>query len=166
MTCNFNEGGRLAVVQGNLIRNLKAKRPIGTAPDDAGGVGIAVEADASVTGNVIENAPVAGIMVGWGAYMRDVSVTGNVVRDSPLGVAVSVVNGRGHGGDHWQSDFGRVARRDRRHGSRQGGHRRSQPGAGALRQSADQRQPGAVRRTATERQNERKTASRLSFCLC
>ena len=95
VTCNFNEGGRLAVVQGNMIRNLKAKRPIGTAPDDAGGVGIAVEADASVTGNVIENAPVAGIMVGWGAYMRDVSINGNVVRNSPLGVAVSVVNGAG-----------------------------------------------------------------------
>jgi uncharacterized secreted repeat protein (TIGR03808 family) len=95
VTCNFNEGGRLAVVQGNMIRNLKAKRPAGTAPDDAGGVGIAIEADASVTGNVIENAPVAGIMVGWGAYMRDVSVTGNVVRNSPLGVAISVVNGAG-----------------------------------------------------------------------
>jgi uncharacterized secreted repeat protein (TIGR03808 family) len=95
VTCNFNEGGRLAVVQGNMIRNLKAKRPIGTAPDDAGGVGIAVEADASVTGNVIENASVAGIMVGWGAYMRDVSINGNVVRNSPLGVAVSVVNGAG-----------------------------------------------------------------------
>ncbi len=95
VACNFNEGGRLAVVQGNMIRNLKAKRPIGTAPDDAGGVGIAVEADASVTGNVVENAPVAGIMVGWGAYMRDVSVAGNVVRGAPLGVAVSVVNGAG-----------------------------------------------------------------------
>ena len=95
VTCNFNEGGRLAVVQGNMIRNLKAKRPIGTAPDDAGGIGITIEADAAVTGNVIENAPVAGIMVGWGAFMRDVSVTGNVVRNSPLGVAVSVVNGAG-----------------------------------------------------------------------
>jgi uncharacterized secreted repeat protein (TIGR03808 family) len=95
VTCNFNEGGRLAVVQGNMIRNLKAKRPIGTAPDDGGGVGIAIEADASVTGNVIENAPVAGIMVGWGAFMRDVSLNGNVVRNSPLGIAVSVVNGAG-----------------------------------------------------------------------
>jgi uncharacterized secreted repeat protein (TIGR03808 family) len=95
VTCNFNEGGRLAVVQGNMIRNLKPKRPIGTAPDDAAGIGIAVEADASVTGNVIENAPVAGIMVGWGAFMRDVSVTGNVVRDCRLGVSVSVVNGAG-----------------------------------------------------------------------
>jgi uncharacterized secreted repeat protein (TIGR03808 family) len=95
VACNFNEGGRLAVVQGNLIRNLKPKRPAGTAPDDMGGVGIAVEADASVTGNVIENAPTAGIMVGWGAFMRDVSVTGNVLRDCRLGVSVSVVNGAG-----------------------------------------------------------------------
>jgi uncharacterized secreted repeat protein (TIGR03808 family) len=95
VACNFNEGGRLAVVQGNLIRNLKAKRPAGTDPGDSAGVGIAVEADASITGNVVENAPTAGIMVGWGAYMRDVSVTGNVVRNAPLGVAVSVVSGAG-----------------------------------------------------------------------
>jgi uncharacterized secreted repeat protein (TIGR03808 family) len=93
--CNYNEGGRLAVVQGNMIRNLKPKRPAGTAPDDAGGVGIHVEADASVTGNVVEAAPSAGIMVGWGGYMRDVSVTGNVVRNSRIGVALSVVNGAG-----------------------------------------------------------------------
>ena len=85
--CNFNEGGRLAVVQGNMIRNLAPKRPAGTKPDDAGGVGISIEADASVTGNVIEGAPSAGIMVGWGAYMRDVSVTGNVVRNSGSGIA-------------------------------------------------------------------------------
>jgi uncharacterized secreted repeat protein (TIGR03808 family) len=93
--CNFNEGGRIAVVQGNIIRNLLPKRPIGTAPDDDAGIGIYVEADTSVTGNVIENAPVTGIMVGWGAFMRDVSVTGNVVRDCRLGISVSVVNGAG-----------------------------------------------------------------------
>ena len=145
VTCNFNEGGRLAVVQGNLIRNLKPKRPAGTAPDDAGGVGIAIEADASVTGNVIENAPVAAIMVGWGAYMRDVSVTGNVVRNSPLGVAVSVVNGAGTAVITGNLISGALARRDRRHGSRQSGDRRSEPGADPLRQPADQRQPGAVK---------------------
>jgi uncharacterized secreted repeat protein (TIGR03808 family) len=31
---NFNQGGRLAVVQGNLIRNLVPKRPAGTDPND------------------------------------------------------------------------------------------------------------------------------------
>jgi uncharacterized secreted repeat protein (TIGR03808 family) len=92
---NFNEGGRLAVVQGNLIRNLKSKRPAGTDPGDAAGVGIAVEADASVSGNVIENAPTAGINLGWGKYLRDVSVVGNVVRGSGYGVTVSVAQGAG-----------------------------------------------------------------------
>jgi uncharacterized secreted repeat protein (TIGR03808 family) len=92
---NFNEGGRLAVVQGNLIRNLHPKRPAGTDPNDGAGIGIGVEADAAVTGNVIENAPSAGIAVGWGQYLRDVSVTGNVVRGAGVGIAVSVTPGAG-----------------------------------------------------------------------
>jgi uncharacterized secreted repeat protein (TIGR03808 family) len=90
---NFNEGGRLAVVQGNIIRNLKPKRPPGTDPGDSAGVGIAVEADTAVTGNVIENAPLAGIMLGWGRYLRDVAATGNVVRKADIGIAVSVTPG-------------------------------------------------------------------------
>ena len=92
---NFNEGGRLAVVQGNLIRNLHAKRPSGTDPNDGSGIGIGVEADTAVTGNIIENAPSAGIALGWGQYLRDVSVTGNVVRSAGVGIAVSVTPGAG-----------------------------------------------------------------------
>jgi uncharacterized secreted repeat protein (TIGR03808 family) len=93
--CNFNEGGRIAVVQGNIIRNLLAKRPIGTAPDDDAGIGIYVEADTSVTGNVIENAPSFGIVAGWGKYLRDVVISGNVIRNAFAGVGVSVVAGAG-----------------------------------------------------------------------
>jgi uncharacterized secreted repeat protein (TIGR03808 family) len=93
--CNFNEGGRIAVVQGNIIRNLLPKRPIGTAPDDDAGIGIYVEADTSVTGNVIENAPAFGIVAGWGKYLRDVVISGNVIRNSFVGVGVSVVPGAG-----------------------------------------------------------------------
>jgi uncharacterized secreted repeat protein (TIGR03808 family) len=93
--CNFNEGGRIAVVQGNIIRNLLPKRPIGTAPDDDAGIGIYVEADASVTGNVIENAPSFGIVAGWGRYLRDVVISGNVIRNAFAGVGVSVVEGAG-----------------------------------------------------------------------
>jgi uncharacterized secreted repeat protein (TIGR03808 family) len=93
--CNFNEGGRIAVVQGNIIRNLLPKRPIGTAPDDDAGIGIYVEADASVTGNVIENAPAFGIVAGWGKYLRDVAITGNVIRKAFAGIGVSVVSGAG-----------------------------------------------------------------------
>ena len=93
--CNFNEGGRIAVVQGNIIRNLLPKRPVGTAPDDDAGIGIYVEADSSVTGNVIENAPSFGIVAGWGKYLRDVVITGNVIRNAFAGVGVSVVDGAG-----------------------------------------------------------------------
>jgi uncharacterized secreted repeat protein (TIGR03808 family) len=93
--CNFNEGGRIAVVQGNIIRNLLAKRPIGTAPDDDAGIGIYVEADSAVTGNVIENAPAFGIVAGWGEYLRDVAITGNVIRKAFVGIGVSVAPGAG-----------------------------------------------------------------------
>ncbi len=93
--CNFNEGGRIAVVQGNIIRNLLPKRPIGTAPDDDAGIGIYVEADTSVTGNVIENAPSFGIVAGWGKFLRDVVISGNVIRNAFVGVGVSVVPGAG-----------------------------------------------------------------------
>ena len=94
VTTNFNEGGRLATVQGNIIRNLKPTRPQGGP--DAAGVGVAVEADAAVTGNVIEDAPTAGISIGAGKYQRDVTVTGNVVRRAGRGIDVSVAAGAGH----------------------------------------------------------------------
>jgi uncharacterized secreted repeat protein (TIGR03808 family) len=92
---NFNEGGRLAVVEGNIIRNLYAQRPVGTVSGDGAGIGIAVEAEAAVTGNVVENAPLAGIALGYGRYLRDVAATGNVVRRADIGIAVSVAAGAG-----------------------------------------------------------------------
>jgi uncharacterized secreted repeat protein (TIGR03808 family) len=92
---NFNNGGRLAVVQGNIIRHMLTKRPPGTDPNDGAGIGIGVEADTAVTGNVIEDAPVAGIALGWGRYLRDVTVTGNVVRNAGVGIMVSVSQGAG-----------------------------------------------------------------------
>jgi uncharacterized secreted repeat protein (TIGR03808 family) len=81
---NFNEGGRLAVVQGNLIRNIFFRKD-----NDARGIGIAVEADSVVSGNVIEGSPGYGIMIGWGSYLRDVSVTDNLIRDAHIGIGVS-----------------------------------------------------------------------------
>src|SRR5690606_15652058 len=61
---NFNEGGRLAICQGNIIRNLFTRgKPL--VDQEARGIGIGVEADTIVSGNVIEKAPVAGIWLGW-----------------------------------------------------------------------------------------------------
>lgn len=83
---NFNEGGRLAVIQGNLIRNLFRREH---EVEDKRGEGIGVEADAAVSGNTIEGAASVGIQIGWGSYMRDVAVTGNVVRRSKIGITVT-----------------------------------------------------------------------------
>lgn len=83
---NFNEGGRLAVIQGNLIRNLFRREQ---EAEDKRGEGIGVEADAVVSGNTVEGAPTVGIQIGWGAYMRDVAVTGNVVRNSKVGITIT-----------------------------------------------------------------------------
>lgn len=91
---NFNEGGRLATVNNNIVRNLHVEGPY--IHDGAGfGFGIAVEADTAVTGNIIENAPKWGLMLGWGPYMRNVIATGNLVRSAGGGCAVTVVEGSG-----------------------------------------------------------------------
>lgn len=83
---NFDVGGRLAVVQANLVRNLKLREH---EPTDKRGEGISVEADASITGNTIEEAPTAGIVIGWGRHMRDVIATGNLIRNARVGIAIS-----------------------------------------------------------------------------
>ena len=88
---NFNDGGRLAVVQGNMLRNLS--RVSASGGDQ--GVGISVEADTAVTGNVVEGAERIGILAGYGAFRRDIAVTGNVVRSSPIGIGVSSDPGGG-----------------------------------------------------------------------
>nr|WP_290129011.1 TIGR03808 family TAT-translocated repetitive protein [Hoeflea alexandrii] len=91
---NFNEGGRLASLTGNIIRNLTTQGPY--PAEYAGfGIGIAIEADAAVSGNVIEGAPKWGVLMGWGPFLRSVNFTGNTIRNSGAGVAVSVVEGAG-----------------------------------------------------------------------
>lgn len=94
LSVNFNEGGRLAVISGNLIRNLKLTAPY-EQEDALFGIGIEAESDAAVMGNVIEGAPRWGMLIGWGPYLRDVNVTGNVIRNSTVGVATTVVEGAG-----------------------------------------------------------------------
>jgi uncharacterized secreted repeat protein (TIGR03808 family) len=90
---NFSEGGRLAVIQGNIIRNIAPGR---RRPAQEGhGVGIHVEADTAITGNAVENATLAGIMIGWSTFLRDVTVSGNIIRQADIGIAVSVATGTG-----------------------------------------------------------------------
>ena len=91
---NFNEGGRMATCTGNIVRNLSRTGPY--EKDAPGfGTGIVAEADSTVTGNVVENAPVWGIEIGWGPFVRNVIASGNVIRRAGTGIAVSVVEGGG-----------------------------------------------------------------------
>ncbi|KPH10346.1 TIGR03808 family TAT-translocated repetitive protein [Rhizobium acidisoli] len=90
---NFDEGGRLATVTGNVVRNLTLKGPY---KHEVGfGIGIAAEADTLISANMIEGAPRWGMQIGWGPYLRNVVVSGNVVRQAPVGCAVSVADGAG-----------------------------------------------------------------------
>ncbi|WP_105426207.1 TIGR03808 family TAT-translocated repetitive protein [Neorhizobium tomejilense] len=91
---NFNEGGRLATVANNIVRNLT---PTGPYVLDGAifGVGISVEADTAVTGNVIENVPLWGMALGFGPYLRNVLASNNIVRQAKVGCAVTVVEGAG-----------------------------------------------------------------------
>ncbi|WP_417684791.1 TIGR03808 family TAT-translocated repetitive protein [Roseibium sp.] len=91
---NFMDGGRLAICSGNLIRNLSAEGPY--PPQVSGfGIGIAAEADTTITGNVIEGAPRFGMLLGWGPYMRNIVASQNVLRACGTGIAVTVVEGAG-----------------------------------------------------------------------
>jgi len=83
-----------AVINGNVVRNLSTTGPYPADPPGFG-VGITVEADTALTGNVVENAPLYGIKLGWGPFLRNVTATGNVVRKAATGIAVSVVEGSG-----------------------------------------------------------------------
>jgi uncharacterized secreted repeat protein (TIGR03808 family) len=91
---NFNEGGRLAIISGNIVRNLHADAPY-KEDGQYFGIGISAEADTVVSGNVVENVPLWGLQLGWGPYLRNVNASGNVIRKAPIGCAVSVVEGAG-----------------------------------------------------------------------
>lgn len=90
---NFMQGGRLALVANNIVRN--AHGIISYDEDDRVGIGIGVEAETTVTGNVVETASHYGLSLGWGPYLRNVVATSNVLRGVRVGVYVSVVEGSG-----------------------------------------------------------------------
>jgi uncharacterized secreted repeat protein (TIGR03808 family) len=91
---NFNEGGRLSIISGNIVRNLHTDAPY-QEDGQYFGIGISAEADTVISGNVVENVPLWGLQLGWGPYLRNVNANGNVIRKAPVGCAVSVVDGTG-----------------------------------------------------------------------
>lgn len=91
---NFMQGGRMSVCANNIVRNIGRVAPYPDT-DHPFGTGITVEADTTVTGNVIENAERVGLGLGWGPYLRDVVASANVIRGSETGIMVSVAEGAG-----------------------------------------------------------------------
>lgn len=91
---NLDQDGHLAIVKGNLLRNLTL-RAEATENDDSRAYGIAAEADALIEGNVIENATNFGIGGGYGEYLRNVSVVNNMLKDCGYGITASVSQGAG-----------------------------------------------------------------------
>jgi uncharacterized secreted repeat protein (TIGR03808 family) len=88
---NFDAGGRLAVVSGNVVRKVKGGGAIPATTATA----ISAEADTTVTGNVIEDARDTGINLGWGKYARNLSASGNTVRACGTAIGFSVSDGAG-----------------------------------------------------------------------
>lgn len=87
---NLDHGGRIAICANNIIRRVK-RADMPYTKDPVGGFGIHVEAEAAVTGNVIEDASDAGISLGWSWGMRNLAATGNVIRKTGIGISVSLV---------------------------------------------------------------------------
>ncbi|KZL20932.1 hypothetical protein PsAD2_00924 [Pseudovibrio axinellae] len=85
---NFREGGRLAVCSNNILRDITGTGPYAQNNPEFG-VGIAVEADTNVIGNLVEGARVTGIRLGWGPYMRNLIAAQNTVRSAPIGISIS-----------------------------------------------------------------------------
>ncbi|MGE0212997.1 MAG: TIGR03808 family TAT-translocated repetitive protein [Parvibaculaceae bacterium] len=90
---NFDQGGRLAACTGNVVRDMLGAR----SNPSTRAIGISVEADTAVTGNVVENASHAGLWLGWGYAMRNIAATGNMVRNCGIGIAASIAEKAEHG---------------------------------------------------------------------
>jgi uncharacterized secreted repeat protein (TIGR03808 family) len=93
---NFaDQGGRIAAITGNVMRNIRAGKHVSDGTP-GGGVGIMVEGDGAISGNIVDRADTTGLQLGWGPSLRDVTATGNTLRDCGVGIAISVAPGAGH----------------------------------------------------------------------
>ncbi|KQT49720.1 hypothetical protein ASG47_05250 [Devosia sp. Leaf420] len=89
---NLDSEGHLATCANNIVRNISPKSEVN--PDTVP-VGIYVEAEVSVTGNVVENVPGVAIAAGFGRFMRSIVIANNVVYASDVGIGVTVADDPG-----------------------------------------------------------------------
>ncbi|CUA85365.1 twin-arg-translocated uncharacterized repeat protein [Chelatococcus sambhunathii] len=91
---NFNNGGRLASITGNVVRNARQSNNPTVSYDT--GTGISAEGDCVVNGNVVECALRYGIVVGTNNYARNLIASDNVIRRCGIGIAASANANAGH----------------------------------------------------------------------
>jgi uncharacterized secreted repeat protein (TIGR03808 family) len=91
---NLDSGGHLATCTGNIVRNIT---PSSKTNPDTRPVGIYAEADTVVANNAVDAVPGAGIVAGYGPFVRNVIVSDNVVTGSMIGIGVSVVQEKSPG---------------------------------------------------------------------
>jgi uncharacterized secreted repeat protein (TIGR03808 family) len=89
---NLDQGGRLAVCTGNIVRNIL---PHSVSNPNAVPFGIYAEAETTISGNSVDTVPGVGIAAGTGEFLRNVGINGNVVSGAETGIAVSVADGAG-----------------------------------------------------------------------
>jgi uncharacterized secreted repeat protein (TIGR03808 family) len=83
---NLDTNGQIATCAGNIVRNIFPRSAVNP---DTRPIGILVEAEVALTGNLVANSPGAGIIAGWGPYLRNVALSGNVVVDGVGAVTLS-----------------------------------------------------------------------------
>ncbi len=116
---NFDKGGRLAVVANNVVRNVKG----GGSLADTTGFGIYVEADAQVSGNVVELGKGYWNWNGLGALLPQ-SVSQRQHRAQLRAVFHVLARRRGGAGDDQRKPHRRIDdRRHSGHGSQGAGDR-------------------------------------------
>jgi uncharacterized secreted repeat protein (TIGR03808 family) len=89
-----SDRGRLAAVTGNIVRGLVRKAHIGDGVV-GGGVGVKVEGEVVVDGNLVERADWCAVQLGYGEALADAICSDNVLRGGEIGVGVSVAPGAG-----------------------------------------------------------------------
>ena len=85
---NLDQGGRLAVCSGNLVRNISVNSAVNP---DTRPVGIYAEADTVISANSIDNVPGIGILAGNGPFLSNVAINANTITGATTGIAVTTV---------------------------------------------------------------------------
>ena len=88
---NYDQGGRLALVTGNIVRKAKQGTTVNASP----GHGIHADADTVVSNNVLEDIETYAINLGWGKYCRNLTAQGNIIRNCQRGISFSTSEGAG-----------------------------------------------------------------------